>query len=99
MMHLREGNLDFLGTSGRSRINCRDHFRRVVAQNRPLGISQNHKSDCAARQLLLILDVLVICEKNIEARALGSFQQFTVCQPFPATVGCLDNSVSHQSVL
>ena len=87
------------GVAARSgRVHRSNDPFNVLAQDRPLRISENDDGNFPAHQILLIPDVFVGGHKQSEAGRLGGIEQSAVCEPLPSTLNRFDDHMTFQCV-
>ena len=68
----RDFNLDKGGGGGR--VNGCDNPRNVGPDQAPSALTQDHNRNLAALEVLLVAEILIGCEQDFKARALGLVQ-------------------------
>ncbi len=73
-----EGNIDLNITARFCRVHCNHNSVNVELHSGPLGITQHDNCNPTARQVLLVLDVLVGREQDIESGFFRRREQIAV---------------------
>jgi hypothetical protein len=95
---LRERNLHFDVAARRCRAHGGDDPFNILAQNRPLLVSENDKSDFPARQVLLVPDILVGRQQKLKARGFSGRYQFSVSKPVPSAFDGFHNDMTFEGI-
>ena len=82
--------------TGRDSIYCLADLIDVREQDIQLVGAQHDQGDPAARQVLLVPNVLVSREEYLEAVSLGSGQEIAICQPGPAPARSVGGIVTRE---
>ena len=95
---LPERNFHFGVAARYGRVHGGNDLFHLSAQSRPLLVSENHKSDFSARQVLLVPDVLVGCQQKVKARSLSGRYQFAVHKPIPSPFDCFHDYMTFEGM-
>jgi hypothetical protein len=70
----------------------------VAAQDGPLLVSDDHKRDFPAFQVLLVTHIFVRGQQKLEAGSLGSRYQFAIGEPIPSAFKAFNNDVTCERI-
>jgi hypothetical protein len=95
---LPERDVHFGAGARGGRVHRSNDLFNLSAQGRPLLVSENHKSDFTARQVLLVPNVFVGRQQNLKACGLGDRYQFAVNKPVSSTFDCFHDDMTFEGI-
>src|SRR5215471_12158611 len=81
---LVKGYLNLCITAGAGRVNCRNYLCNVPLDDAPTALTQDHESNFAAGEVLLIPEIAVGSHHHFKPGSFSGSEKFTIGQFFPA---------------